>query len=205
MKVVISETQYKFFLSESPRKKINIDLSELKRFAEETVGKIKEEFGLQFRMLLTWGAAVGGVMGPLEGFIQRNEFRMTPMEQSLVLTAVCALLYNENKRTVSKLLSLIEKKGLKNTFLTVLNKGEDLKSAFVDFIKSLNVTLSTITQIMSYTFLIPVLPSLWEIAHSGVDVDDVKDITTRLLAFGLTSIAGITLKRVISKIIERFK
>ena len=205
MKILVSESQYNFVLSETPRRKINFDLDNIKKFAEETVGKIQEEVGVQFKMLFTWGAAVGGIMGPLNGYIERGEFNVNNFEKTLILVAVCAMLFNENKKTILKLLKIIDEKGLKNTFQQIFSKGEELKSAFVNFIRSLNAALYTMTNIMSYTFLIPLLPMLWEIAHSGIDKNDIRDIVTRLLAFGLASVTGITLKRIVEKILERFK
>lgn len=205
MKIVISESQYRSMVKEASRKKFNIDLSNMKKFAEETVGKIQDELKLQFRMLFTWGAAVGGVMGPLNGFIENGNFDMSSYEKVLILVATCAILFHENKKSISKLFSIIEKNNLTDIFKIVLSKGEELKTAFIDFIRSLNVTLYTITNIMSYTFLIPLLPMLWEIAHGNVELDDIREIAARLLAFGLTSVTGVTLKKIISKILERFK
>lgn len=205
MKIVISEGQYRSLLHETPRKKFNFNLEGLKSFAEQVVGKVQEDVGIQFKMLFTWGAAVGGIMGPLNGYIESGDFSINSFEKTLVLVSVCAMLFGENKRTIVKLLKLIEEKGVKKVFDRVLEKGEELKTVFVDFIRSLNVTLYTMTNIMSYTFLIPLLPTIWEIAHSGIDKNEIKDIVTRLLAFGLTSVSGVTLKRIIEKIIERFK
>jgi len=205
MKVLISESQYKVLLLEASRRKINIDLENLKSFAEEVIGKVQEDVGVQFRMLFTWGAAVGGIMGPLNGFIERGDFTVSTFEKALLLVATSAMLFNENKKVIKKLLELINELGLIKTFQKILSKGEELKSSFIEFIQSLNATIYTMTNIMSYTFLIPLLPTLWEIGHSGFDRDDIKDIVTRLLAFGLTSITGVTLKRIITKILERFK
>jgi hypothetical protein len=205
MKVLISESQYKVLLLEASRRKINIDLENLKSFAEEVIGKVQEDVGVQFRMLFTWGAAVGGIMGPLNGFIERGDFTVSTFEKALLLVATSAMLFNENKKVIKKLLELINELGLIKTFQKILSKGEELKSSFIEFIQSLNATIYTMTNIMSYTFLIPLLPTLWEIGHSGFDRDDIKDIVTRLLAFGLTSITGVTLKKIITKILERFK
>lgn len=205
MKILITESQYRVILSETHRRKINIDLENIKKFAEETVGKIQDDIGIQFKMLFTWGAAVGGVIGPLNGFIQTGNFDLSPYETALILVATAAMVFNENTRTIKKLISKIKELGLEDTFKEVLSKGTLLKQAFLDFIESLNVSLYTMTNIMSYAFLIPILPTLWEFSQSGVEVKDIKDIATRLLAFGLTSVTGVTLKKLVSAILKRFR
>jgi hypothetical protein len=205
MKVLITENQYKTILIEASRKQINIDLSKLKGFAEDVVGKFQEDTGMQFKMLFTWGAAVGGIIAPLNDYIEKGNFNLSPFEATSILIATAAILFGENTRTVKKLLTKIKEDGIQDTFEQVLTKGKELKQTFLDFIEILNVTVYTMTNIMSYAFLIPVLPILWEVSQSGVDVKDVKDIATRLLAFGLTSVTGVTLKKLITAILKRFR
>lgn len=205
MKVLITENQYKSIILESPRKKINSDINELKKFAEEVVGKFQEDTGIQFRLLFTWGAAVGGILLPLNDFIEGNGFNLTSFQTASILVAVASILFDENSRLIKQIISKIKEDGLEEIFNIVLEKGSQLKQTFLDFIESLNVTMYTMTNIMSYAFLIPILPMIWEIANNGGDVKDAKDIATRLLSFGLTSVTGAFLKTLISKIIKRFR
>lgn len=205
MKVLITESQYRKILTETSRKQINIDLSKLKKFAEEVVGKFQEDTGMQFKMLFTWGAAVGGIIVPLNDYIEKGNFNLSPFEATSILIAVAAILFGENTRLIKKILTKIKEDGIEDAFKQVLTKGTELKQAFLDFIESLNVTIYTMTNIMSYAFLIPILPILWEVSKSGVDAKDVKDIATRLLAFGLTAATGVTLKKLITAILKRFR
>ena len=205
MKVLITESQYKSLLVETSRKQINIDISKLKEFAEEVVGKFQEDTGIQFKLLFTWGAAVGGIIGPLNDYIEKNSFNLNSFQITSILVATAAILFGENTKIIKKILSKIKEDGIEDVFEQVLTKGKELKQVFLDFIESLNVTVYTMTNIMSYAFLIPLLPIFWEISQSGVDAKDVKDIATRLLAFGLTSATGVTLKKLISAILNRFR
>jgi len=205
MKVLITESQYKSIILESSGKKINANLETLKRFAEEVVGKFQEDTGIQFKLLFTWGAAVGGMLLPLNDYIENNDFNITPFQISSILVATAAVLFGENSRLIKKIISKIKEDGIEEIFNNVLDKGTQLKQAFLDFTDSLNITIYTMTNIMSYAFLIPILPVLWEISNDGADSNDIKEIITRLLAFGLTSVTGSFLKTLISKIIKRFR
>ena len=205
MKVLISENQYKSIILESPRKQINSDLNKLKNFAEEVIGKFQEDTGIQFRLLFTWGAAVGGILSPLNDFIEKGNFELNSFQSASILVATASILFGENSRLIKQIISKIKKDGIEEIFDIVLEKGNQLKQTFLDFIESLNVTMYTMTNIMSYAFLIPILPMIWEISNNGGDVKDAKDIATRLLSFGLTSVTGAFLKTLISKIIKRFR
>lgn len=205
MKVLITESQYKSIILESSRKRINADLQTLKKFAEEVIGKFQEDTGMQFKLLFTWGAAVGGILLPLNDFIESGDFNLNSFQVTSILVATAAVLFDENTRLIKQIITKIKEDGIEDTFNQVLEKGVELKNAFLDFTQSLNVTVYTMTNIMSYAFLIPILPMLWEIANNGADSKDVKDISIRLLSFGLTSVTGAFLKTLISKIIERFR
>ena len=205
MKVLITKSHYKSIILESPRKKINADLQTLKKFAEEVIGKFQEDTGIQFRLLFTWGAAVGGILLPLNDFMEGNGFNLNSFQTTSTLVAVAAILFGENSRLIRQIISKIKEDGIEEIFNIVLEKGTQLKQTFLDFIESLNVTMYTMTNIMSYAFLIPILPMIWEISNNGGDVKDAKDIATRLLSFGLTSVTGAFLKTLISKIIKRFR
>ena len=58
---------------------------------------------------------------------------------------------------------------------------------------------------MSYSFIIPILPMIWEMSQSGIKGDEVKGIIVRLLSFGLVSVSGNALKELISKLVVRFR
>ena len=58
---------------------------------------------------------------------------------------------------------------------------------------------------MSYAFIIPILPLIWEISQTGVTSQGVKEIVIRLMSFGLTAITGNTLRELFTKLINRFR
>jgi hypothetical protein len=67
------------------------------------------------------------------------------------------------------------------------------------------MTLSSVTNIMSYAFIIPILPILWDMSQTGVTKPEVKEIVIRLMSFGLTAISGNTLRELITKLVNRFR
>lgn len=205
MKVLITENQYRTILLESSKNSLNSVLEDLKEFATMVIEKTQQDVGVNLKMLLIWGAGVGGVMAPLNEFIQNGDFNLNDFQIASILCATTAILYGESKSVINELLKVIKDEGIVDEFNRVLSKGTKLKKVFLNFIQSLNMTLSSVTNIMSYAFIIPILPILWDMSQTGVSKPEVKEIVIRLMSFGLTAISGNTLRELVTKLVNRFR
>jgi hypothetical protein len=180
-------------------------LSNLKEFAETVITKTEQDLKINLNMLLIWGAGVGGVMAPLNDFIMSGNFNLNEFQVASILCATSAILFNENKSVIKTLVDHIKKQGIFEVFSQVLKKGTKLRQTFFKFVESLNMTLYTISNIMSYSFIIPILPIIWEMSQSGIKGNEVKEIIVRLMSFGLVSVSGNALKELITKLVARFR
>jgi hypothetical protein len=205
MKIILTENQYHKILLQESKKELGGVISDLKSFANTVITKTQEDVGVNLKMLLIWGAGVGGVIEPLNNFIASGNFELNEFQVSLILCSTAAILFGESKRTIKILLGKIEEEGIEDEFDEVYRKGVKLKQAFISFIESLNMTLYTVTNIMSYAFVIPLLPILHRMSNSGINDSDVKEMILRLVSFGLASISGNLMKELITKLIKRFK
>jgi len=205
MKLIITERQYRKILLENSNKEISEYLSGLKDFALNVIKITQENVGINLQMLAIWGAGVGGVMRPLNEFIQNGDFNLNEFETASIVCAVSAILFKESNKNINELLKYIKENGLTDAFKVALEKGSKLKSAFLNFIQSLNMTLFNVTNIMSYAFIIPILPMLWEMGQTGGDKGDIKELVLRLMSFGLTSVSGVVIKELITKLVNRFR
>ena len=205
MKVVLTESQYRAILLNESRDEFTNYLSNLKEFAETVITKTEQDLKINLNMLLIWGAGVGGVMAPLNDFIMSGNFNLNEFQVASILCATSAILFNESKSTIKTLVDHIKKQGIFEVFSQVLKKGTKLRQTFFKFIESLNMTLYTISNIMSYSFIIPILPIIWEMSQSGIKGGEVKEIIVRLMSFGLVSVSGNALKELITKLVARFR
>jgi hypothetical protein len=205
MKVVLTESQYRAILLNESRDEFTNYLSNLKEFAETVITKTEQDLKINLNMLLIWGAGVGGVMAPLNDFIMSGNFNLNEFQVASILCATSAILFNENKSVIKTLVDHIKKQGIFEVFSQVLKKGTKLRQTFFKFIESLNMTLYTISNIMSYSFIIPILPIIWEMSQSGIKGGEVKEIIVRLMSFGLVSVSGNALKELITKLVARFR
>jgi hypothetical protein len=118
---------------------------------------------------------------------------------------VISILYYDNKSTIKEILESIKEKGLSKEFMSAVAKGRELKQVFLDFVSSLNLTTHKISNIMSYTFIVPLLPMIYDMVQSGtVSPEDAGKIAQRLAGFGFLTVGGNALKEFIEKIIKKF-
>lgn len=206
MEFLITESQLKTILTEQDKSKMTNDMKEQYSFTENLVNRVKSIYGINLKMLLTWGTSVGGLMIPLDEFIKTGDFNLTEEQGILILSAVASLLFFENKRGVSKLIEKIKEEGVLPQFDQILSKGEELKSAFVGFLNSINITIGSLMEVAAYSFLIPIIFDITAIAESSTNLRQSSlQIVERLLASGVIGLSGQALTVAIRKILKKLK
>jgi len=204
--LLINESQKKLILNESVNNELIGIIKKNYEFVKKVIKLSSEQMNLNLEFLLTWGASIGGFMGPLNDFIAGKYPELSDIELSLIITGVISIYFADNRKMVNIIVDKIKEDGLVKPFKDLLNKSEELKSTFLDFMSSLNLTLHKVTNIMSYAFIIPLIPMLYESISNGViSSDNAKEIALRLGAFGLLTISGIIVRELIIKLIKRFK
>ena len=203
--ILISESQKRRLIIESVGDNLGKDTKKLFDLTKSIINQSSEQLGMNLQFMLTWGASIGGLMGPLSDYIEGKSPSITDMDKSLILIGVISVLYYDNKESIEKILKKIKDGGLSNEFLDTLRKGKEIKKTFLDFLSSLNISAHKMTNIMSYTFIIPLLPMLYSISQSGdISPKDIESIVKRIAGFGMITVSGIALKELIGKIIKRF-
>ena len=81
MEFLITESQLKLILQEQDQSKMSDYMKEMYSFTKNLVEKVKKIYGLNLRLLLTWGASVGGFVLPLSEFIKTGRFNLTEEQQ----------------------------------------------------------------------------------------------------------------------------
>jgi hypothetical protein len=204
--LLINENQKRIILRESVNDEFGDMVKQNYKFVKDVLKMSSQQMGMNFEFLFTWGASIGGFIGPLNEFISGRFPNVSDMEMSLILTGIIATFYMNNKEMIRKILERIKSEGLSEEFKTSLNKANQLKSTFVDFMDGLNITLHSVTNIMSYAFIIPLIPIVYSAVISGAfKTGDAKEIAIRLSSFGVLTVSGIVVKELFSKLIRVFK
>jgi hypothetical protein len=181
-------------------------MKELYSFTSNLVNKAKKTYGLNLKLLLTWGASVGGLVMPLDSFIRTGRFELTDEQATLILIGVACTYFYDNVKTLKTILTKIKEEGLEDTFKEVLVKSRNLKNSFSKFLESANVTLGSTLDLVTYSFLIPIIGDIQSAIMEGADLQTTSmTIAKRLVASGVVLVGQIVLTDTIKKIIKKFQ
>jgi hypothetical protein len=205
MKIVITESQKSIILSENIGLGINNKLKDMKIFTKNVLNSTKNQTGLDLKFLLTWGSTIGGFMGPIARYMEDKSPSLTDADIALISTGIILTYYNENKEKLIKVLDKIEERKLISEFDDALSIADVLKTKFLNFIESLGVTISSIGNMMAYTFLIPLLPEIYSLVQGTGKNVDVNMMVERIMNYGIVTASAIFVKELVIKIVERFR
>jgi len=206
MDFFISESQLRVILQEQDESKMSNYMKSLYSFTYSLVNKVIKKYGINVKMLLTWGTSVGGLVMPLDNFIKEGKFNLDDSQRMLVIAGIAAILYYENKTLFSKIFKKIKEEGLEEIFNIVLSKGQELKNAFFEFLLSVNVSVGSFMDTVAYSFLIPIIADIHSVAVRTKTVNEAAFlITERLVASGVVVLSAEVISKSLKKIIKRFK
>ena len=198
MDFLINESQLRIILQEQDQSKMSDYMKELYSFTSNLVNKAKKTYGLNLKLLLTWGSSVGGLVMPLNNFIRTGRFELTDDQATLILIGVACTYFYDNVKTLKTILTKIKEEGLEDTFKEVLIKSRNLRDSFFNFMKSANVTLGSTLELVTYSFLIPIITDIQSAITEGSDIQTTAmTIAKRLVASGVVLTGQIALTETI--------
>jgi hypothetical protein len=204
MKIILTESQYKKLVLENISKESVSKLKSLKDFFKKINSEVTQQMSLDLGFLATWGASIAGFMKPVSDFMEGNYPELSTTDIALLITGGILTYFTSNKESLIKVLGEIKKRSLIQEFDTLLEKCGQLKNAFLNFINSLAIPTSKFSNMLAYTFLIPILPELYEMAQGYGDME-ISEMISRIVAFAGVSFSGIFIKRILQEIVKRFK
>ena len=194
MEFLITESQLKLILQEQDQSKMSDYMKEMYSYTKNLVDKSKKIYGLNLKLLLTWGASIGGFVLPLDNFIKTGRFELNDVEQTLILIGIACSIFYDNSRTLKLIYKKIKEHGLEDVFKEVLVKSKNLKSSFSRFLSSANVTVSSSLDLLAYSFLIPIITDILDASVNGGDIEIMsKTIAKRLIASGVVIVSQVFL------------
>jgi hypothetical protein len=204
MKYLIKESQKKIILES-----INDRIKEVQEDGVELTKKIiedtKSHASINLKMMLTWGASIGGFMGPVMQWLNGQVPELTEKDSSLIAAGIASVIFFQERSFINKsIIEKIKEGGLEGPFKLGAIKANQLKTVLAGFLKSLNLSAFTLTNMLSYAFLVPIIPMIYDAVSEGIwDMKDTEMLVKSLSAFGLITISGNFLKRLMELIINR--
>jgi hypothetical protein len=205
MNIILTESQYIKLLKEERENEIEQTFSNSANVARKIVNDVKKQHKIDFTFALTWGSVIGGFVGPISRYLEGTYPNLTESDITLICFGIILTFFSDNKEKLQKVLQLIKKKGIITFFDRAITKAYDLKDAFFDFIKSLNVTFSKISNMMAYTFLVPLVPLLKNLIELDLSGDQIDLIVKGIAHYSGLALSSSVIKNLVEKIIERFR
>lgn len=208
MEFILTESQLLMCIRESKQDSefLSSSMKKMDSYMKNMVNRVFKTYELNLKMLLSWSTSIGGMIMPLDEFIKTGNFDLNENQRYLVLAGVAFLLFFEGKRGMVRVLNKIKEEGLEEVFDLTFLKGIQLKDSFVNFLRSARIVSSQFLEIISYTFLLPIIVDIQNLSSGSVDLKETALlITERLIASGLVLISREVLYNVIRKLIKKFQ
>ena len=124
---------------------------------------------------------------------------------TLICFGITLTFFSSNKEKLHKVLEIIKEKKLITFFDRAMIKSYELRDAMFNFLDSLNITFSKVSNMIAYTFLIPLVPLLKDISDLDLSEQQVNLIVTGVSHYTGGIFTSNLLTTLIDKIIKRFK
>ena len=204
MEFLITESQLRVLLQEEEKSQLGLYVKNMYAFTKQMLNKVFRSYGINLRMLLTWGTSVGGLVLPLDQYLRTQHLGLNEDQRMLVLVGIIFALFFETKRPFVKIMSLIKENGLEDIFQDGLRKGTQLRDAFTNFLSSANTGVGTFLEAIAYSFLIPIITDVQSVLGQTEDIETAAIlIAERLLAAGVILIGRQTLIDVIKNVLKK--
>jgi hypothetical protein len=133
--LLINENQKRIILRESVNDEFGDMVKQNYKFVKDVLKMSSKQMGMNFEFLFTWGASIGGFVGPLNEFISGRYPNVSDVEMSLILTGIIATFYMNNKEMIRKILERIKSEGLSEEFKKnpSLHDKQSLSTLFFQF------------------------------------------------------------------------
>ena len=203
MKVILTESQYQMLIVEGISDKLVDSIKQSKEFGKEVIETASKQMGMNFKFLLTYGAGVGALAGPIMSFL-RGEYPQLTEHQiiDIVVAAISVTFFtamNSSKEAKEKL----EEEGLENELEDATSYLNNITGRFGRVLSTLVDIKFNLIDILAYSTLLSVIPFFNNlVAVAGPEYS--VDIALRGLAasVGLT-IFGSAIKTVLKRLAHK--
>ena len=192
-------------LSEGIEDNIKVNLKKLYDFTVEVIRKSEKYYNLNVRFLVTWGASLGGMILPLKQWIEGQYPELSEKQIILLLVGISCNYFYDNEKFLKGVLDRIKDEGLLPYFKKLFEKSEEFKNRFLDFMTSVTNLSKSMTLMVSYAFILPIIDDIIKISNAQDIETSLNFLVQRIVASGVVMVGGMTLVNFLRKLIEHFK
>ena len=197
MKVVLTESQFNNLLKEQFTDKVNKSLSNMSQFSNKVIKDAASQLKFDFRFLVSYGAGIGAILQSVFDYLQGNFTGLDDTQIAGLTVMAVGVVFFENK-DLKEQIQKINDMGLGSELNKVISFTEKLKDKFSYRLKLLGLSIQRTSNIISYSFLIPLLTIVIDlVTKHGVDSSQYSMFIESLLTSGFIAISGVSLRDVL--------
>lgn len=198
MKVILTESQYKKLLKEQYKDSVSNTLSKISDFTFNVIKDASNQLKFDFRFLLTYGAGIGAILQSVFDYLQGTFTNLDTNQIAGLTVMAIAVVFYENK-DLKELLNKMRGNELSNA----ISYTEKIKNKFSHLLKVLGLSIHRTSNIVSYSFLVPVLSILIDVVTKhGIDSEQFELLIESLSTSALIAIPGVAIRDVLIKAAE---
>lgn len=198
MKVILTESQYKKLLKEQYKDSVNSTLSKISDFTFKVIKDVSNQLKFDFRFLLTYGAGIGAILQSVFEYLEGTFTNLDTNQIAGLTVMAIAVVFYENK-DLKGLLDKMKGDELSNA----ISYTEKIKNKFSHLLKVLGLSIHRTSNIVSYSFLVPVLSILIEVVTKhGIDSEQFEMLLEALSTSAIIAIPGVAIRDVLIKAAE---
>jgi hypothetical protein len=195
MKVILTENQYKKLLRESFKSTVSNVLSNVSEFTLKVIKDATQQLKFDFRFLLTYGSGIGAILKSVYEYLEGNFVGLSTNEIAGLTVMAVAVVFYENK-DLKELLNKVDSSKLSNA----VSYTDNLKNRFAHLLKVLGLSIHRTSNIISYSFLVPVLSILIEVVTKhGIESTQFDMLVEALSTSVAVAIPGVAIRDILFK------
>ena len=197
MKVVLTESQFNNLLKEQFTDKVNKSLINMSQLSNKVIKDAASQLKFDFRFLVSYGAGIGAILQSVFDYLQGNFTGLNDTQIAGLTVMAVGVVFFENK-DLKEQIQKINDMGLGSELNKVISFTEKLKDKFSYLLKLLGLSIQRTSNIISYSFLIPLLTIVIDlVTKHGVDSSQYSMFIESLLTSGFIAISGVSLRDVL--------
>lgn len=202
MKIVLTESQYNKILLEGYNEKVGNTLMKMQEFSTNVVRDASTQLKFDFRFLVTYGAGIGAILQSVFEYLDGNFNGLTDTQIAGLAVMAVGIVFFEDK-DLKEQISKLSEMGLDSELAQAVSFTDKLKSKFTHLLKLLGMSIHRLSNIVSYSFLIPILSIVIGVVTThGADSTQFQTLIESLLTSGLIAVEGVALRDILMKAAE---
>lgn len=171
----------------------------LSKFSNKVVRDASNQLKFDFRFLVTYGAGIGAILQSVFDYLEGNFTGLSETQLAGLAVMAVGVVFFENKDLKSQIKN-IESMGLSSELDNVVSYTQNLKNKFSNILRVLGLSIHRASNIISYSFLIPLLSIIIEIVTlHGIESSQFSMLIESLLTSGLIAVEGVALRDILMK------